>query len=97
MTLKASLLKEQITPSTYYSTVLKGRPSKINKDGWVLWLGKCPFHNDKHVGSFHINTKTGAFKCFSCGASGGDIIDFHMRYYNLTFNQALFDLCKEVK
>ena len=31
----------------------------------------CPFHNDKHVGSFSVNRHTGRYFCFACGARGG--------------------------
>jgi len=34
-------------------------------------LALCPFHMDTNVGSFHVNTRLGTFKCWSCGASGG--------------------------
>ena len=30
----------------------------------------CPFHDDRHVGSFSVN-RTGAYYCFVCGAQGG--------------------------
>lgn len=44
----------------------------------------CPFHNERRP-SFSINLKRGAFFCFSCGMSGGDIIDFYMKRYNVNF------------
>jgi len=34
-------------------------------------LALCPFHMDKSVGSFQVNTRTGLFKCWSCQSSGG--------------------------
>ncbi|HAJ19879.1 MAG TPA: hypothetical protein DCL95_07445, partial [Rhodospirillaceae bacterium] len=43
-----------------------------------MWEGLCPFHADTRPGSFVVNKATGAFKCFSCGEQGGDIITFHM-------------------
>lgn len=33
----------------------------------------CPFHGDKHLGSFKINDKKGICKCFSCGYYGDGI------------------------
>jgi len=51
----------------------------------------CPFHNERHP-SFSVNLKSGAFFCFSCGASGGDIIAFHMKRHNLNFINACKDL-----
>lgn len=43
------------------------------KGGW--WYGLCPFHDDKHIGSFVIFPNSGRFKCYACGESG-DAIDF---------------------
>ena len=56
-----------------------------------IWVdgGLCPFHQDKRIGSFKINSSTGAFKCFSCNASGGDIISFTMKYHDFSFPEAL--------
>lgn len=53
---------------------------------------KCPFHDDTRP-SLCINLKQGGcFRCHACGACGGDIIDFHMRWRNLTFTQAVKEL-----
>ena len=50
------------------------------------WVGRCPFHNEK-TGSFGVNPGMQIFKCFGCGA-GGNVIDFVMRYDDLTFWEA---------
>ena len=39
---------------------------------------KCPFHQDKHYGSFKISPKKNYAKCFSCGWQGGPV-DFLMK------------------
>ena len=54
------------------------------------WL--CPFHADKRAGSFVVNKTSGAFKCFSCGEAGGDVIDFHMKANQLSFKDAFNQL-----
>lgn len=72
--------------SDYYSNELD-RFFKRSMQATAL----CPFHNDRHP-SFSINLKSGAFICFACGMSGGDIIDFHMKRNNLSFVSA----CKEL-
>jgi hypothetical protein len=59
-----------------------GRPSQ----GWVSAL--CCFHEDKRP-SLHINLATGGYFCFSCQASGGDVIDFLRQRYSLDFRGAL--------
>jgi DNA primase len=47
----------------------------------------CPFHEDHHP-SLRIRIETGAFRCMACGASGGDVLAFHMRRHGLTFIDA---------
>lgn len=46
--------------------------------------GLCPFHNDRHIGSFVVSDKKGIYKCFSCG-EGGDGITFVKRSENLNY------------
>lgn len=48
----------------------------------------CPFHEDRHIGSFVINPRTNTCHCFSCG-QGGDAIAFLMRHERLTYPDAL--------
>jgi len=72
--------------ANYYSAELKKFYAKKNQA-----TALCPFHNDRHP-SFSVSLKTGAFICFACGISGGDIIDFHMKRHNLSFISA----CKEL-
>ena len=48
----------------------------------------CPFHDDHHP-SLSINTKNGAFCCFSCQAKGGDIVSFLMQRDGLDFISAV--------
>lgn len=57
--------------------------------------GLCPFHDDANPGSFYVNFETGAFKCFSCGESGGDIIAFVMQRDSLEFLEALEKLAND--
>jgi len=51
----------------------------------------CPFHDDTRP-SLRINVQTGGFRCMSCGAKGGDVIDFHRAMHGLSFMQAVRDL-----
>jgi len=51
----------------------------------------CPFHDD-HNPSLSVRLDTGGFRCFACGAHGGDTISFHMQRYKLSFKQAAKDL-----
>ena len=42
---------------------------KLKHESGDEYKGICPFHEDKNP-SFSINTKTGQYQCFSCGAKG---------------------------
>jgi DNA primase len=60
--------------------------------GRGLWRSAlCPFHDDTRP-SFRVNTRSGAYRCMSCGAKGGDVIEFHRRRHGLSFMQAARDL-----
>jgi hypothetical protein len=47
----------------------------------------CPFHDDRKP-SLRVRIETGAFKCMSCGARGGDVLAFHMQRHGLRFIEA---------
>jgi DNA primase len=64
------------------------------REGWVDG-GLCPFHADEHRGNFRVNIDTGAFRCFSCGVGGGDIIAFLMKRDGLSFPEALRKLADD--
>lgn len=51
----------------------------------------CPFHEDKRP-SLAIHMEKGAFKCFSCGAKGGDVLAFHQQLHKMSF----IDACKDL-
>lgn len=53
--------------------------------------GFCPFHNDRHPGSFSLYKKGNIYHCFSCGASG-DGIDFVQKQEGLEFRPAVWKL-----
>lgn len=83
----ASQVKERINPADFYS--YEGQEvATRGKDSWKL-AGLCPFHADRHVGSFYIHSDNGAFCCFSCNAKGGDIITFTQKKYEMTFKEAI--------
>jgi len=92
MRCSASTLKTSLPPDRYYSAHLTGSWGKPSGQDWHLWDRLCPFHQDRQAGSFVVNRATGAFKCFSCGAAGGDIIDFHMKANQLDFKAAFSQL-----
>ena len=59
----------------------------LNKKG-VRYLGRCPFHDDRHLGSFVVYPKGNCYKCFSCGAKGG-VVDFLMNHEKLSYPDAI--------
>jgi hypothetical protein len=70
------------SPSDYYKT----HGLEINTA--LVWQKtKCVFHSDGRP-SLSINTKTGGYQCWSCGAKGGDILDFHRQLNGMTFMSA---------
>lgn len=46
----------------------------------------CTFHGGSD--SLRINCGTGAWVCMSCGASGGDVLSYHMQAHHLEFVEA---------
>ena len=49
---------------------------RFNAGGWAQV--HCLFHEDGHA-SLSIHRERGAFRCFACGARGGDVLAFEMR------------------
>lgn len=59
----------------------------LKKKG-IRYLGLCPFHDDRHLGSFVVYPKGNCYKCFQCGAKGG-VVDFLMNYERLSYPDAI--------
>jgi len=57
------------------------------------YKGLCPFHSEK-TPSCMVNPSKQRFHCFGCG-TGGDIIQFVMKYENLSFQETLKLLAKK--
>ena len=53
----------------------------------------CPLHHEK-TPSFKVYKDGTRFHCFGCGA-GGDVITFTMRYYSLSYGQAIIRLASD--
>lgn len=62
------------------------------KEKGDYYVGLCPFHNDRHLGSFNV-FGTG-FKCWACGASG-DAIDFVSKHLNISGLEAAVFIAEE--
>ena len=74
------------TPAQYYKQQF---PKMRLKSEWVKVC--CPFHSDC-TPSLNINMVSGGFKCWACGAHGGDVLAFQMKRYNQTFKEAAIAL-----
>lgn len=48
----------------------------------------CPFHDDRHEGSFMVSQKKNYYRCFSCGAHGSSV-DFLMYNQGMKFTDAV--------
>ena len=90
--LNADYIKCKLHPVDFYRHELPNAP--LRKGGWNSG-GLCVFHADKMPGSFYVNLTTGAYKCFSCGEAGGDVIAFTMALYGLQFVEALAKLADD--
>jgi len=56
----------------------------LSLKGRGLWrMTSCPFHGGSD--SFSINAQSGGFKCWACGAHGGDVLSFLMQRYGVGF------------
>lgn len=58
-----------------------------NRSGYI----QCPFHAGDNHGSLKIYPGTGGWCCFGCHA-GGDVINFAMRLFDISFSQAVLRL-----
>ena len=61
----------------------------IGNGAWKKTI--CPFHEDTRP-SLSVHLEIGAFKCFSCGAKGGDVLAFHRLLHKMSFVDACKDL-----
>ena len=59
----------------------------LRRDG-VNYTCLCPFHEDRHIGSFKISAKYNRYVCYSCGASGNSV-DFLMEHEGMSFPDAI--------
>ena len=76
-----------------YANEIKSRvsmPEMMGRYGFELdrsGFCKCPLHSEKS-GSFKAYPGSRGFYCFGCGAHGS-VIDFVMKYFGLTFQDAI--------
>lgn len=68
------------------------KPKVANNAGY--WLVRCPFHKggEEKNASLFIHQVSGHFRCFACGAHGGDMLAFWMQHTGRSFKQAAQEL-----
>jgi DNA primase len=88
MTCPASKFDRSALPParSYYEREL-GQFRRASR-GWAAPKAGCPFHESRSKTSFRVNFDSGAFRCFGCGAHGGDVLAFMMQRYKLSFKEA---------
>ena len=70
-------------PLTYYA----GEGLRLTGSQNAPWkTTECRIHGGSD--SMRVHVASGAFKCMNCGASGGDVLAFHMQVHGLEFVQA---------
>lgn len=52
------------------------------------FVALCPFHDDRHLGSFKVSPRLNRWTCFACDASGNSV-DFLMRHQNMSYPDAI--------
>ncbi len=92
--ISADIVKSFIDPYDFYLKEQGISHFGYRSQQWAV-AGLCPFHADNSPGSFKVNIETGAFKCWSCGTCGGDIISFVQMLHDLSFPEALEELARE--
>lgn len=63
-----------------------GETVELRRSG-TRHVGLCPFHGEK-TPSFSVSASEGFFHCFGCQESG-DVLSYVMKYYSLSFPEAL--------
>ena len=68
------------------------KPSRTNA-GWYMQIA-CPFHKagEEKNASLSMHNVNGNFRCFACGAHGGDVLSFWMQHTGQTFKHAAQEL-----
>ena len=73
-------------------------PAKYFEEQGFTFIGggewrstKCVFHPD-HDPSLRVRLASGSFRCMTCGAKGGNIVDFHMKRHGLDFKETAREL-----
>ena len=81
------LTEQKILAAAHVADVLRDNGVELSRRGGSL-IGLCPFHSDRHLGSFAVNERKNYYKCFACGASG-DAVKAVRELHGLKYTDAL--------
>ena len=65
-----SITEQKIRESVKIEDVFDDHGCVLHRNGNRGLTCLCPFHEDRELGNFSIDTRRNIFKCFACGASG---------------------------
>lgn len=80
-------LTEQRIKSAAEIVGVVGSFVRLKKSG-AEYDGLCPFHQDRHLGSFKVNPRRNLCRCFTCGKTWWPV-DFVMAAGGMTYPEAL--------
>ncbi|RQR29409.1 CHC2 zinc finger domain-containing protein [Burkholderia sp. Bp9142] len=85
----ASFRPDWLPPVTAVLAQMGAEISKSNGSGYAQI--RCPIHGECNP-SLSIHLERGNWRCFACGAAGGDVLELFRRARGLTFAQAAREL-----
>jgi hypothetical protein len=71
-----------------YSDTLCRRWIPDGKRSGVEWIARNPRRDDRRLGSFKVNLRTGAWSDFATGDRGGDLVSLGAFLFNLSQAEA---------
>lgn len=66
-------IEQRIKASANIMDVVRDGLGVVLHRSGTTWDGLCPFHADKHLGSFKVSESKNICTCFSCGKSWGPV------------------------
>ena len=81
-------IEDRIKAAANIRDVLEDRGVVLHRYGGRYLKGLCPFHADRHIGSFVVDTLKNKCNCYSC-QKGGDSIAVLMELEGMSYPDAL--------
>jgi DNA primase catalytic core len=84
---------EQVKRQTDLVVVVRSRGIGLTKHGPNDFIGRCPFHDDRHEPNFIVMPQQGLWQCPECGRAG-NVIQFVQHHDGVSFRHA-FELLRQ--